>query len=595
MVLPGVLCAFVLTLCGCSLDTSATVGDSCPEPGTAAICNGAGTDLVNCTDGTPASERCEFGCTPRANVCWVCDPGTRRCDGDVIQLCEFTGTETPTSTCVAGTCNDDGMGGASCGSCSPGTSRCDASATAIIACDASGTESAPVPCPTGQSCEFDAGDAMASCVGECVDRCDGDDRVTCDGGETRQNCPLGCDTTSIDCRVLVPSNVGGSIALDSGTAGLVVGAAAPEVLIFDTDDGGRIDLYDPMTGDRTVVRASASGSVDAGIYHEQRTGAGPETPAGAVVPDLAVWVMDSLTVGAMGTIHFVGTRAAVVLVEGDVLIEGRINARAEWLLDTDGDPEFVRAPAGGRGDVDADGDGFGGGGQGNADGGRRGGGGGGSYGSSGGRGGNTGRGGTPGDPGQVYGDEDLVPLYGGSGGGAGADEDAAGGDSGGALQISAGGALTVSMGAIVDASGEGGYAATRGGGGGGGAGGSVLLEAAAISIVGTVGAPGGGGGGGTQDGAEATPGSRWDPPTELRGLRGRGSGMQGGRGGHGSAADGSRGDQGQTKDDPNGGGGGGGGGAGRLRLNVRPGTTPSVTGISVPSGPLSSEGEVGVL
>jgi len=440
---------------------------------------------------------------------------------------------------------------------------------------------------------------MASCVVDCVAGCDGDDRVTCAGGEVRETCPLGCDTTSIECSVLVPSNIGRSVALDSGTAGLVVGMAAPEVLIFDTDDGGRIDRYDPMTGARTVVRMSASGSVDAGIYHEQRGGEGPETPSGAGIPDLAVWVMDSLSIGAMGTIHFVGTRAAVVLVEGDVLVEGRINARAEWLLDTDGADVFVHAPAGGGGFVDSNGEGFGGGGEGNADGSRRGGGGGGSYGSPGGTGGTAGFGGTPGDPGPVYGAATLVPLYGGSGGGAGADDDTAGsgGDGGGALQITAGGTLTVTASAIIDASGEGGYGANgnRGGGGGGGAGGSVLLEAAAISIAGTVGAPGGGGGGGTHANPGGAPGSRWNPPTELRGLRGNGSGMHGGRGGHGSDVEGRRGENGEDKHDPNGGGGGGGGGAGRLRLNVRPGTVPNVTGTLVPSRSLSSEGVVGVL
>ncbi|RLB52413.1 MAG: hypothetical protein DRJ42_14970 [Deltaproteobacteria bacterium] len=597
LLIPLLLAVLVISLPGCSLDTSAIVGDSCPESDAAAICNGAGTHLLSCADGAPTTESCAFGCTPRAESCWVCDPGTRRCDGDVILTCETTGDEIPAATCTAGTCSDDGMGGAGCGACLPGTSRCDDAGEAIIACDATGMEDAPVPCGMGEHCEPGGGGTTGSCVLACVETCDGDDRVTCAGGEVREACPLGCDPTSIECRVLVPSNVGGSVALDSGTSGLAVGVTAPEVLIFDTDDGGRIDRYNPATGERTLVRMSASGSVDAGIYHEQRGGEGSETPSGAEIPDLAVWVMDSLTVGAMGTIHFVGTRAAVVLVEGDVLVEGRINARAEWLLDTDGAEVFVHAPAGGGGFEGTDGEGFGGGGEGNADSSRRGGGGGGSYGSPGGQGGSAGRGGTPGDPGPVYGDEGLVPLYGGSAGGAGADEIAAGGDGGGALQISAGGTLTVTTSAIIDASGEGGYGASgnRGGGGGGGAGGSVLLEAAAISIAGTVGAPGGGGGGGTQADPDGSPGSRWDPPSELRGLRGAGSGMHGGRGGRGSAEDGRRGANGEDKDDPNGGGGGGGGGAGRIRLNVRPGAMPTVTGTLVPSGALSSEGEVGVL
>jgi len=448
-----------------------------------------------------------------------------------------------------------------------------------------------------ERCEPGAGGTTASCVATCVPGCDGDVRITCSGGEVRETCPLGCDPTTIDCRVLVPSNVGGSVALDRGSAGLTVGMTAPEILIFDTDDDGRIDRYDPATGARTAVRMAASGSVDAGIYHEQLDAVGTETPSGATIPDLAVWAMDSLTVGAMGTIHFVGARAGVVLVEGDVLVEGRINARAEWLLGTDGNPEFVRAPAGAFGATRQDGEGFGGGAEGENDSNRHAGGAGGSFGSLGGRSGDAGGRTDPSDPGPVYGDEDLVPLYGGSAGGAGSDDFAAGGDGGGALQISAGGLLTVTADAIIDASGEGGYGASadRGGGGGGGSGGSLLLEAAVISIAGSVGAPGGGGGGGSRGGTDGSPGMRWDPPGELRGLRGEGGGTFGGTGGHGSDETGSDGDVGERIEDPNGGGGGGGGGAGRVRLNVRPGTTPMVSGNVVPSGTLSTVGEVGLL
>ena len=200
--------------------------------------------------------------------------------------------------------------------------------------------------------------------------------------------------------------------------------------------------------------------------------------------------------------------------------------------------------------------------------------------------------------GPVYGDADLVPLYGGSGGGAGADEIAAGGDGGGAIQISAGGTLTVNADGVIDASGEGGYGARRGGGGGGGAGGGVLLEAAAISIAGSVGAPGGGGGGGRDNWGDerAGHGSRWDPPDELRGLPGGGRGpVYGGTGGLGSSEAGGNGENGQTKHDPNGAGGGGGGGAGRIRLNVRSDDALMLTGNLVPSfDALASQGRVSI-
>lgn len=585
-----------LCLSSCFVERSGLGGDPCAMPDEVATCDSSGEQLVTCVSGEPSAEPCMLGCTTGAGSCWSCIPETARCDGDRVVTCDATGTEAPSATCAVDACVDDGMGGAECSACMAGTSRCDGATEATIACDSSGREATPVPCGMNEHCEVGGGGMTASCLPNCVEGCAGDDRVTCAPGEVRETCPLGCDMTTVECRVLQPSNVDGVIALDRGTSGLTVGMTAPEILIFDTDDDGRIDRYDPATGERTTIRMAVSGVVDAGIYHEQLGPVGTETPSGATIPGLAVWVMDSLSVGAMGTIHFVGTRAAVVLVEGDVLVEGRISARAEWLRDTDGSPLFVRAPAGGFGDSGQDGGGFGGGDEGVSDSNRRSGGGGGSFGSSGGQGGGAGFGAVPSVPGEVYGDADLVPLYGGSAGGAGSDEVAAGGDGGGALQISAGGTLTVAAGAIIDVSGEGGYgaSASRGGGGGGGSGGGLLLEAAVISIAGIIGAPGGGGGGGTSNSSDGTLGDRWDPPGALLGLGGLGISAFAGNGGDGSDDAGGDGGDGETKDDPNGGGGGGGGGAGRVRLNVRPGTTPMVSGTVVPSGALSTEGEVGI-
>lgn len=569
--------------------------NDCP-PSTVSCQAGA---IVSCgADGLAlSSTTCDIGCELVEGIptCQLCAPSTSRCDGDLVLTCDAAGTtEAPSATCPAGACIEDGAGGATCGSCVPGTTRCDGAGTATIACGADAIEEPPAVCGADRHCEPDAGGVTASCVPNCVDGCEGDVRVTCAGGEVRETCALGCDATT-GCEVLLPSNVG-SVTLDRGTSGLSVGTTGPEFLIFDTDEDGRIDRYDPATGARTLLRAAATDTVDAGIYHERLDGAGSETPGGASIPDLAVWVMDSLTVGAQGTLYFVGTRAAVLLVDGDVMVAGRINARAEWLRDTDGSPFFMRAPAGAFGASGEPGLGFGGGAEGLADGNRRAGGGGGSFGSQGGQGGGAGFGAPASPAGPLYGDADLVPLYGGSAGGAGADDIAAGGDGGGALQISAGGTLSIAAGAIVDTSGEGGYGASgdRGGGGGGGSGGAILLEAAVIAIEGVVGAPGGGGAGGSRNAADGARGSRWDPPAETRGLRGAGAGTFGGDGGHGSDEAGGRGADGQTINDPNGGAGGGGGGAGRVRLNVRPGTTPTVTGVLVPSGPLSSQGEVGL-
>ncbi|MDD9968663.1 MAG: PPC domain-containing protein, partial [Myxococcales bacterium] len=116
---------------------------------------------------------------------------------------------------------------------------------------------------------------------------------------------------------------------------------------------------------------------------------------------------------------------------------------------------------------------------------------------------------------------------------------AAGGNGGGAVKISARGALTVS--GSVRANGEDGSAGCpfEGGGSGGGSGGGVLLEGASVSVSGAVEAQGG------------------------RGGNGAGGG---GSGGNGSTSAGSPGDPGITS--LTNGGGAGGGGYGRVHQRV---------------------------
>ena len=595
-----ILSALALSSCfveSQALDRNGMV--ACPAEEGVVRCDDSGSALYVCREGEVSVEDCDLGCTPGASACWVCIPGYGRCDGDSVVVCSADGSsEVPSAECAAGTCNDDGVGSAACGSCMPGTSRCDGSLEAVISCGSTGLEEAPVECAADERCEPMDGGRRASCVPNCIDGCDGDERVTCSPMEVRETCALGCNETTVECKTLVPSNVGESIDMSRSSEGLSVGVSSLEYLIFDTDDGGRIDRYNPANGERTTVRAAAAGVLDSGIYHEQVSASGAEVPGGATPPDLAVWVLDSLNVGAMGTMQFVGRRAAVLLVEGDVQISGRINVRGEWLLSGMGGREFLSAAAGGPGFVRTAGGGYGGGDLGVAERNRRSGGGGASFGSSGGRGGGAGFGAVVSEPGPVYGNQALTPLYGGAAGGAGADERSAGGDGGGALQISAGGRFTLAASGVIDASGEGGYGASadRGGGGGGGSGGGILLEAASVTVEGTIGAPGGGGGGGTNHRSEnGLSGDRWDPPTELRGLHGQGRGSHGGTGGHGSGVAGGGGMDGESLDDPNGGGGGGGGGAGRIRLNVRAGQVPSITGTIVPSGALSSTGELSTL
>ncbi|HEY5950857.1 MAG TPA: hypothetical protein VIV40_35435, partial [Kofleriaceae bacterium] len=105
-----------------------------------------------------------------------------------------------------------------------------------------------------------------------------------------------------------------------------------------------------------------------------------------------------------------------------------------------------------------------------------------------------------GTAGVVYGDAAM--LVGGSGGGRGFGNSgclASGGAGGGAIQISAGGTLTLA--GAIDTGGGGGAAGTNcssdgAAGGGGGSGGMIYLQARGFAGTGKLGANGGGGGGG---------------------------------------------------------------------------------------------------
>ncbi len=188
----------------------------------------------------------------------------------------------------------------------------------------------------------------------------------------------------------------------------------------------------------------------------------------------------------------------------------------------------------------------------------------------------------------AYGDPSVVPLYGGMHGQGFACDASAGGGGGGALQLTAGGSITVS--GTIDVSGGGGAGGASGGcrdGGGGGSGGSVLLEAPLVSVNGRLGANGGGGGGGAAGcgGGGWTAGADGDDGNATSGGDGAGGVNQGcaiwpgqtngGDGGDGEdALDGP--DAGESADSHqclgyscNVGAGGGGGAKGRIRINTR--------------------------
>ncbi len=176
-------------------------------------------------------------------------------------------------------------------------------------------------------------------------------------------------------------------------------------------------------------------------------------------------------------------------------------------------------------------------------------------------------------PREAYGFPESSPLIGGSSGGTGiAGESGAGG---GAIQLVAGGKLTLAKGASITAPGAGGGAglaaepAT-----GGGSGGAILLEAASFDLQGSLAANGGGGGQGL--GADGADGSADD--TAAPGGAAKVDGTVKSRGGDGGAGESINGADGTIDGNMN--PGSGGGGVGRIRINVH-GPLPDLSRASI--------------
>jgi hypothetical protein len=185
-------------------------------------------------------------------------------------------------------------------------------------------------------------------------------------------------------------------------------------------------------------------------------------------------------------------------------------------------------------------------------------------------------GGAPGMKSTAYGTPDLVPLVPGSSGGTGAIGGNTG-NGGGAVQLTAGAAISVISGGIITAPGAGGgYGAVphlNQEGGGAGSGGAILLEAPTVSIAGVVAANAGGGGPGAGNTGEKGKPSA-DPALGGMGTNNMNSGGQGGAGDKPDGADGSS-AMGLSA-------GGGGGGEGRIRINTMSGQA-TISGTVSPS------------
>lgn len=444
------------------------------------------------------------------------------------------------------------------------TTRCALVLAFVLACAGCAFDRSPLEAPSDgggrgddahvarpDAGPLDAGPPDAAPLPECdpsttAPSCDGDDRLECiDGQLVPSECSLGC--TEGACRVLIPSNVGADVAIDEGELDLSVARGAE--LSIDTDTGQMVNGGTPVVG---VVYRPLDRAVGA---------------------NLGVFAVRSLDLAEEARLVVRGSRALVLLVATDASIAGTVDVSSD-----DQNP----GPGGsGGGSQQAAGSGAGGGRPGVDDGDKKdSGGGGGGFGTLGGAGGR----GAGGAGGALYGEDDLDPLFGGSGGGGGGDDDGGvGGGGGGAIQISAGGTLSVS--GVIDAGGGGGGGghgapSDSGAGGGGGSGGAILLEAARIVIDGALAANGGAGGQGSLcsdscDGTQGDDGMDGDAAT-VPATCPIGSGAGGG-GGAGSDDEGFA-QNGSGAEN----GGGGGGGAGRIRLNARGMDGVVISGVVTP-------------
>ncbi len=346
---------------------------------------------------------------------------------------------------------------------------------------------------------------------------------------------------------------------------------------------GLMTITTAAVGDTTTgALGIRTANLNASVY-EVRDGIGfirlIQAPSGVA---LAIWVAQSVSVGAV--VAFSGS-ASVALVSASsftVTSRGRVNVSAAGL---------VAGPGGSTGGgFRTKGNGCGAGGAPTGTGtsgdtgGTNGGGGGGGFGTNGGGGGSATGG--PGAGGTAAGCNAVSlrsELFGGSGG-AGADNSGTvlgpfGGGGGGAIQLTAMGELWVD--GAVSAGGGGGRTAEGNGrnGAGGGSGGAIYLESPAITIGTTGGLFTNGGGGGS---ASSGTGIACVGPLAASGSAtltpAAGSTCAHGYGGAGSAAATAA----EVAESGTGaGGGGGGGGLGRIVLRTRASATPSILSSSL--------------
>ena len=207
-------------------------------------------------------------------------------------------------------------------------------------------------------------------------------------------------------------------------------------------------------------------------------------------PEVAVLVVNSLSVAAGELMTVKGTRPLVIVSATTTTLDGNLFVTSGT---TPGPTGVVNSaglnglgPGGGKAGMNSM---YGGGS------------GAGSYCSVGGRGGHSFQSQTGGAAGPTYGNAAIVPLQGGSSGGR-SRLSGCSGEGGGAVQLVAGEAITVN--GYISAPGAGGCDGSDWGGSGAGSGGAILIEAPSVTLSGTLAVNGGGGGGYSSPGKQGS-------------------------------------------------------------------------------------------
>ncbi len=372
------------------------------------------------------------------------------------------------SLCVAGCFHPTAPAGAPCSDTEP----CPSPQTCVAGACSLGGGSDDAASADGTPVVPDTCSGIQACVGNRLVGC-GAPPIVCDDG---------CVATGgAHCGAIVPSNVAWSDA-----------PASPGTLELGSGP------YHLDTAAGTLLLGAQLVALPAGVTL-------------SAVGGYRVLALGNLIMDSGASLRVLGDRPLIVLATGDVTLAAGsiIDVGAGCADDTD---PTCAGPGGGTGtvafDIDATGCGPGKNGNENVFGLDEAAGGGGGAATAGGDGGGTMQG--LGIPGIACGTPQLVPLIGGSGGGAGGVNPGAitggrGGGGGGALQITAGHTLASS--GTLTAGGNGGETGHPvngggGGGGGGGAGGGILLEGSTVTLAGgSIVAANGGGGGGNAIGA----------------------------------------------------------------------------------------------